>query len=313
VFRCIFSICFSVPGEGRPASEFPRVILFRFLLLIAAVLFLPACSAGGRIMNALQPDEGVSVTRGIAYGSLRRQKYDLYRPAKARPGAPVIVFVYGGSWHTGSRKDYEFVGNALARRGFITAIPDYRLNPKVIFPAFVEDEAKAVAAVAKRVGTGHPLFIMGHSAGAEIGALLVLDPHYLKAEGIDACQRVSGFIGLAGPYATLPLHRERYRRIFPENVRASAVPVNFAAGKHPPSLLIAGKSDLVVDPKNTAALAEALREAGNHVEVSDYRGVGHMLLVGSLAAPLHQFAPTLHTISRFVERESRSAAPFCGR
>jgi acetyl esterase/lipase len=288
------------------------VILLRFLLVVAAVLILPACSAGGRIMNALQPDEGVSVERGIAYGSLLRQEYDLYSPADAKPDTPVIVFIYGGSWHSGDRKDYEFVGEALAQRGFITAIADYRLYPKVIFPSFVEDEAKAVAAIAKRVGAGHSLFVMGHSAGAQIGALLVLDPHYLKAEGIDVCRRVSGFIGLAGPYAALPLHRERYRRIFPKNVRASAVPVNFAAGKHPPSLLIAGQSDLVVDPENTADLAKALKRAGNRVEVSDYRRVGHMLLVGSLAKPLRQFAPTLREIKRFVGQESRRTAPFCG-
>lgn len=312
MFHCILSICFSAPGDTGPASEFPRVILFRFLLVIAAVLILPACSVGGRIMNVLQPDEGVSVEKGIAYGSLPRQKYDLYSPAKARPDAPVIVFVYGGSWHSGDRKDYEFVGEALATAGFITAIADYRLYPKVVFPSFVEDEAKAVAAISKRVGAGHPLFIMGHSAGAQIGALLVLDPHYLKAEGVDVCRRVSGFIGLAGPYAALPLHRERYRRIFPESVRAAAVPVNFAAGKHPPSLLIAGNSDLVVDPENTADLAKALKRAGNRVEASDYRRVGHMLLVGSLAKPLRQFAPTLREIKRFVGQESRRTGPFCG-
>jgi acetyl esterase/lipase len=303
----------SASGRHRRCFGVSRVIPFRFLLLIAVALILPACSAGGRIMNALQTDEGVSVARGIAYGSQPRQKYDLYSPVNAKPDAPVIVFIYGGSWHSGDRKDYAFVGDALARHGFVTAIADYRLYPKVIFPAFVEDEAKAVAAIAKRVGTEHPLFIMGHSAGAQIGALLVLDPHYLKAEGIDVCRRVSGFIGLAGPYAALPLHRERYRRIFPKNVRASAVPVNFAAGKHPPSLLIAGQSDLVVDPENTADLAKALERAGNRVEVSDYRRVGHMLLVGSLAKPLRQFAPTLREIKRFVRQESRQVAPYCGR
>jgi acetyl esterase/lipase len=264
-------------------------------------------------MNALQPDEGVSVERGIAYGTLPRQKYDLYSPADAKPGTPVIVFIYGGSWHSGDRRDYAFVGNALARRGLITAIADYRLYPDVVFPAFVEDEAKAVAAISRRVGAGHPLFIMGHSAGAQIGALLALDPHYLKAEGIDVCRRVSGFVGLAGPYAALPLHRERYRRIFTENARASAIPVNFASGKHPPSLLIAGEADFIVDPKNTGELANALKRAGNRVEVSDYRWVGHMLLVGSLAAPLRQFAPTLQEVVRFVRRESRQAPPFCGR
>jgi acetyl esterase/lipase len=277
------------------------------------MLLLPACATGGRIVNALQPDEGVSVERGMAYGSLPRQKYDLYSPAKTGADTPVVVFVYGGSWRSGDRKDYEFVGDALARRGIVTAIADYRVYPRVIFPTFVEDEAKAVAAVSRHVGVGHPLFVMGHSAGAHIGALVVFDPHYLKAEGVDVCQRVSGFVGLAGPYVKLPLHREKYRKIFPENVREAARPINFAAGKHPPSLLIAGESDLVVDPKNTNELAEALRRSGNRVEISDYQHVGHLLLVGSLAAPLRQFAPTLDEVARFVRQESRRQPPFCGR
>jgi acetyl esterase/lipase len=292
------------------------VILPRFLLLFVVFLSmaaLAACGAGGRIVNALQPDEGVSVKHGVAYGSLPRQKYDLYRPAKADADAPVIVFVYGGSWRSGNRKDYEFVGNALARRGFITAIADYRTYPKVIFPAFVEDEAKAVAAISRDLGARHSLFVMGHSAGAHIGALVVLDPHYLKAEGVDVCRRVSGFIGLAGPYDFLPIKKQPYFKIFPEASRSASQPINFAGGKHPPSLLIAGESDLVVDPKNTKELADALRRSGNRVELSDYQHVGHLLLVGSLAAPLRQFAPTLDEVARFVRQESRRAPPFCGR
>jgi acetyl esterase/lipase len=289
------------------------VASLRLLVFFAAVLLLPACSAGGRIVNALQPDDGVSISRGIAYGTLPRQKYDLYLPAGTKPDTPLIVFVYGGSWHSGDRDDYEFVGDALARRSFVTAIADYRLYPKVVFPTFVEDEAKAVAAISKRVGASHPLFVMGHSAGAHIAALLVLDPHYLKAENVDVCRRVSGFIGLAGPYASLPLGKERYRRIFPKGTRAAALPINFAGGKHPPSLLIAGESDFIVDPANTSRLAKALKRAGNRVEVSDYRHVGHLLLVGSLAAPLRQFAPTIGDIDRFIKEESRKTPPFCGR
>jgi acetyl esterase/lipase len=288
------------------------VIPLRFLVFFFAMALLAACSAGGRVVNVLQPDEGVTVRHGVAYGSLARQKYDLYSPEKAGPGTPVVFFVYGGSWHSGDRKDYAFVGDALARRGLIAAIADYRTYPRVVFPAFVEDEAKALAAVSRDVGASHPLFVMGHSAGAHIGALLTLDPHYLKGEGVDVCRRISGFIGLAGPYATLPLRKEKYRRIFPEDVREAALPLNFASGKHPPSLLIAGQSDLVVDPKNTRDLADALERGGNRVEVSDYRRVGHLLLVGSLAAPLRQFAPTLGEVVRFVQEESRRRPPFCG-
>src|SRR5690242_4501066 len=58
---------------------------------------------------------------------------------------PVVIFWYGGSWQDGSKSEYRFVGAALAERGFIAVLPDYRLYPKVKFPDFVDDAAQAVA------------------------------------------------------------------------------------------------------------------------------------------------------------------------
>ncbi len=279
------------------------------LLIFVTMLVLSGCS-GARIVNALQSGRGVSVEHAIAYGDLPRQKYDLYTPEGATRDTPVVVFIYGGSWQSGKRAEYQFVGDALARRGFIVAIPDYRLYSEAVFPAFVEDAAKAVAAVSRKMAH-HRLFIMGHSAGAHIAALVALDPHYLRADGVSVCRRISGFIGLAGPYDFLPLDKERYRRIFPAATRQASQPINFASGKHPPSLLIAGSSDMIVDPKNTKRLAAALKRSGNRVETSIYPHIGHLLLVGSLATPLRQFAPTLGQVSDFIRDES-AKTPACG-
>ena len=60
------------------------------------------------------------------------------------PPAKVVIFFYGGSWRNGSKTDYRFVAQALTSRGFIVVLPDYRVYPQVIFPAFVEDGALAV-------------------------------------------------------------------------------------------------------------------------------------------------------------------------
>ncbi len=87
----------------------------------------------------------------------------------------------------GSKDKYIFVGEALASKGFIVVIPNYRLYPQVKFPEFVEDGALALKWVHKNIhqfgGDSNDLYVMGHSAGAHIAALLTLDEHYLESVG----------------------------------------------------------------------------------------------------------------------------------
>ena len=274
------------------------------------LLLLSGCSDGIGLINAISPHRGTAVEKNVAYGDDPRQRMDIFFPNKGKNEAPVIVFVYGGSWRKGSRKDYAFVGTALARQGFLVAIPDYRIYPKAIFPTFVEDVAKAVATISSTVAKRRPVILMGHSAGAQIAALVALDPRYLRADGVDVCRKIAGFVGLAGPYDFKP-PRELYNRIFPKPLLAASRPINFAGGHHPPSLLISGTFDLVVDPKETKELAAALRRSGNDVRTAFYARLGHVTLIGTLAPPLRQFAPTLKTVSSFVRQESRKAPPYC--
>ena len=208
---------------------------------------LTACAAA---LNAVTSGAGYDVLRNVPYGEGERAKLDLYIPTRTTPTTPVLVFIHGGSWDSGSKDIYLFVGQSLASEGFIVAIPNYRLYPQVRFPAFVEDAAKAVVKVERMMDGGvygvpggdHPFFLMGHSAGAEIAGLLATDGRYLKAAG-GSIRSLDGFIGLAGPYDFLPLTEERYKRIFPEAAREASQPVNFVSGDEPPMLLIHGGDD----------------------------------------------------------------------
>src|SRR5688572_16352851 len=79
------------------------------------------------------------------FDARHRLALDVHRPAPGATAAPVVVFFHGGSWHRGSPRDYRFVGAALAAKGVLAIVPDYRKAPEHRFPAFMDDAAQAVA------------------------------------------------------------------------------------------------------------------------------------------------------------------------
>jgi acetyl esterase/lipase len=285
---------------------------------LAAAVFAAACSPA-RVVNALVPTDALVATRDIAYGEHPRQRLDLYEPRGGEApaaGRPLVVFFYGGSWDSGERAQYLFVAEALVSRGFVVAVPDYRVYPEVVFPAFVEDGAQAVA-WARRNARDHGadpdrIFVMGHSAGAHIAAMLAFDAHYLAAVG-ESPATIAGLVGLAGPYDFLPLTDERLKIIFaPEATIARTQPITFVRGGEPPALLITGDSDRTVSPGNTERLARRLREVGARVIDVREAGLSHLTVVGYLAAPLRRNS-LLEEIAAFVASTPARAARVSGR
>lgn len=278
------------------------------LWVIVATGALSACSAVG-VLNALEPKAGVGVTRNLAYGPGDRGGLDVYRPVQAAGSAPVVVFLYGGSWDQGRKSDYAFVGAALAARGFVAIIPDYRLYPQVRWPTFLEDNALAVRwakdHAAAYGGDPRKLFLMGHSAGAYNAAMLTLDRRWLAAVSMDPRRDLTGMVGLAGPYDFLPLHTEILKSIFgPAGRRPATQPINYVDGQSPPLFLATDAGDTVVDPGNTDRLAAKVRAAGGSVEEVRYKGLSHALMVGVLAAPLRRLAPVMSDVTQFIDRQA---------
>ena len=154
----------------------------RWLAALGLLPLLQACSPL-RLINATVASGTHTVQRDLAYGSEARQRADVYLPAVTTRNAPIAVFFYGGSWSSGDRGDYRFVGEALASRGVVTVVADYRLSPEVRYPVFLQDSAQAVRWAAERAASfgasRDRLFIVGHSAGAYNAAMLALDPRWL--------------------------------------------------------------------------------------------------------------------------------------
>ena len=276
--------------------------MWRALVQMLVVVGLCACSPL-HTFNALMPkDPGVQRIANVAYGTGPRQAMDLYRPAQRSATAlPVIVFLYGGSWNSGDRQGYEFVGRALAAKGFLVAIPDYRLVPQVHYPAFLQDNAAAVRWIAQHAGDygGQPgrVVLVGHSAGAYNAAMVAMDPRWLGADRA----LVRGFVGLAGPYDFAPFVDKTVEETFAGVAdQASTQPIAYAGAGSPPALLATGDRDTVVRPRNSDALARALRANGVRVERLTYPRVGHAGLITAFAAPLRSHAEILDATAAFA-------------
>ncbi len=279
-------------------------------LAIAAVLAVAAC-APTATLNALVPRGTHSVTEGVAYGPLARQRLDVYRPTAAAPagGFPVVVFFYGGSWNRGERSEYKFVGEALASRGVLTLVADYRLYPEVRYPDFLSDSALALRHGLEQAAAlgGNPkrVFVMGHSAGGYNAAMLALDARWLRAVG-HAPAELAGFIGLAGAYDFFPMTNPDAQPVFfHPNYPAGTQPVDYALPVSPRSFLGAAKTDTLIDPqRNTVGLATRLQAAGVPVTLKLYDRVNHVTLVGAMAAPLRWLAPVLDDVTAFIDAPS---------
>lgn len=275
------------------------------VLTLAMAAFLAACSPI-KVLNALTPSNTFTKTAAIAYGDDSRQKLDVYRPAPASSNAPVVVFFYGGSWNSGSRDDYGFVGEALASRGIVVVIADYRLYPQVRYPAFLQDGARAVAWTHQHIadygGDPQQLYLMGHSSGAYNAAMLALDARWLEHVNLSPSM-LKGWIGLAGPYDFLPIENPEVKPVFffPDSPPDSQ-PINHVSAGAPPSLLMASTDDKLVNPsRNTGGLANTLRAAGVPVETVYFGKTNHQTLVAALSKPLRWLAPVLDRVTAFIQ------------
>lgn len=282
-----------------------------FPALVLAAALSAGCS-GQQLLNTLTPSGGYAFASGVVYDAERRLDLDVYTPVGARGRPPVVVFFYGGRWSGGAPADYRFVGQALASRGFVAVLPDYRHYPAVRFPEFVHDAARAVRwtreQVARYGGDPDRIFVMGHSSGAHLAAMLALNPEYLAREGLKRSV-LKGMIGLAGPYDFLPLTDADLRDMFgpPERFEQSQ-PVTFVDGDNPPLLLLHGKDDATVGVHNTRNLAAAVARAGGAVETVIYPRMSHAWIVATLAAPLRGRADVLDQVARFVRGTAATPA-----
>ncbi len=179
----------------------------------------------------------------------KKDRLDIYTPDKAT-NAPVIVSIHGGGLRQGDKSGQTFVGQRFASAGHVTVVVNHRLSPGVMHPAHIEDIAAAVAWVKRNIAQhgGDPgkLFVIGHSAGAYLAALLVLDPKYLAAHGltprdIRGVVPVSGFFYVDRPGVAPDRPKDTWG--IDANVWKAASPATYVKRDVPPMLLLYADGD----------------------------------------------------------------------
>ena len=139
----------------------------------------------------------------VPYGKDAKQRLDLYFPVQKASNAPVLLFLHGGGFREGDRKQYGYVAEPFAKQGIITVVASYRLTPAFAHPAQPDDAKAAVAWIYRNVarygGNPNAIYISGHSAGAILTADIGVDLSWMDQMKIPRAA-VRGIVPISGPY-----------------------------------------------------------------------------------------------------------------
>ncbi len=250
----------------------------------------------------VQRDLDVRYYEGAGYSPVKH-RLDVYRPSGASR-APVILFVHGGSWQSGDKSFYDFIGERFAAQGFVTVVINYRLTPAVRHPEHVRDVARAFRWTYEHVhaygGDPRSIYLAGHSAGGHLVALLALNERFLEAEGMRT-NMIRGVIGVSGVYVIEPDAR-LFDDVFSADpaARLDASPLEHVDARQPPFLLAYGRFDFPTLDDQAEALAEALVSQGTPARAEEIGGRGHYSIVLNLGK---SGDPTTQLIESFVNED----------
>jgi arylformamidase len=235
------------------------------------------------ILSLVGAARAASLTSNIPYAdpAHERQVLDIHAPDGAKD-LPVVFWIHGGGWVTGDKTDVQIKPRVFAERGFVFVSTNYRLLPDVDMGTLIRDVAKSLGWVHKNIAKhgGDPkrIFVMGHSAGAQLAALLCIDERYLKEEAVPF-DVLKGCVPVDGDTYDLPAiimtaefrqtvhdqplpefgHRVKFGNDPQKHIDFSAV-THVAKGKGIPPFLIlhiAGNPDVAAQARRLGAVLDA--------------------------------------------------------
>lgn len=275
-----------------------RVTIFTLLLWgMVAWSNLPLAAVHAEAGLAKAEPTSVKVLKDLPYKSgeglteyeTERCKLDIYLP-EGRKDFPVLVWFHGGGLTGGEKaKGTAPVAQFWAERGIAVVSANYRLSPKVNFPAYLQDAAAAVKwtkdHLAQYGGDVQKLFVGGHSAGAYMALMIGLNGQYLQEAGMST-KDLAGLVPVSGQ--TMTHFTVRVERGLDKNkvIADEAGPVHFAGKDTPPMLLLMGDQDWPARLEENAYFAALCRVAGNNgVHLLTVKDRNHGTIFSSLRDP----------------------------
>ncbi|MDN5442107.1 MAG: alpha/beta hydrolase [Acinetobacter sp.] len=258
---------------------------------------------GSYALNRLTPRKGYLVQENVAYGLRARHRLDLFRTQTPREHRPLIVFVHGGAWMHGDKKDYRFIGEAFAKEGFDVAVINYHLAPEHIFPASIDDLSLAlnylnVHQLKYQIST-EKVVLMGHSAGA-FNVMSAL--YHPKPYEIQCRSQITAIIGLAGPYhfdyKGDPICADAFDQNRPYQ---EVMPYYFVESNRVKHYLLVAENDDVVGLSNAVDLDRRLKEKGNYSQLWTVPRIGHISMIGSVSSLFSRYFTTKQKIMQALE------------
>ena len=242
-----------------------RTIRCRRVFLFSAFLGLAATALAADEQTVLA-DVVYKQDAALAPGEAEPCSLDLTLPGKGT-GYPSILWLHGGGLTGGSRKTAvsRRVAERLASAGIAVAMADYRLNPNVTFPAYIDDVAAAFAwlknNIARHGGDPEKVFIGGHSAGAYLALMVALDGRYLTAAGLDE-SGLAGVVALSSQTTTHFTVRAERRPGDDRMIVDDGAPLFHVSRRGFPFLILYAGNDMALRVEENRLLAGALRHAG---------------------------------------------------
>lgn len=258
---------------------------------------------GSYALNRLTSRKGYTLHSNIAYGLKARQRLDIFRTRTPRMQRPLIVFVHGGAWLHGDKKDYRFVGEAFAKEGYDVAIINYHLAPEYIFPSSIDDLHLALNYLTQhqlklKIQT-EQIILMGHSAGAFniMSALYHPQPYSLKCRA-----KIRAIIGLSGPYHFDYKDDPICADAFDQSISYQHVmPYYFVEPNQIKHYLFVASHDQVVSPSNAKDFDHVLKKEGNHSQVICIPRTGHISMIGSVSSLFSRYFQTKKQILKALD------------
>jgi len=255
--------------------------------IVALLLAVPAF--------AVEP----KVARDIAYAEPKneRQMLDVYAPPGAK-GRPVVFWIHGGGWQRGDKSEVDHKPQAFVDRGYVFVSTNYRFVPSVTIKEMAGDVARSIALVHSHItdygGDPNTLFVAGHSAGAQLAALVSIDERYLKAQGLPL-SIIKGCVPVDGDTYDVPLQidtvEQRRKDIYawkfgdPEQQKDLSPVTHVAKGKNIPPVLILHVAGHPETKAQSLRLVNALRDARYSAKTFGEEGTDHVALNANLGKP----------------------------